>query len=197
MTAEGILSIARQELGTKESPAGSNRVKYAQWFGLNGQPWCVMFVDWVFNTAGARELLPVVTASCTVLMNAAKQKGLWVTRDYRPGDVPVFNFSGSYHTGIIESVEGDLITTIEGNTAVGNDSNGGQVMRRSRNKRQIMGAVRPHYEKEAAVAGNEVEQAMKWASDTKIIQDGNWSATPTRRQIAIMLYRFAKWLGKI
>lgn len=194
-TAKTILEIARKEVGTKESPAGSNKVKYAEWYGLNGQPWCVMFVDWCFNQAGARDLLPVVTASCTALMNAAKSKGMWVTKDYRPGDIPIYNFSGSYHTGIIESVDSSTVTAIEGNTAVGNDSNGGEVMQRVRNKSYIMGAVRPKYEKEV-VALNETDLAMKWAVDNGLINDGNWNATPTRRQIAIILYRFAKMIGK-
>lgn len=195
VTAKTILEIARNEVGTKEKPAGSNKVKYAEWYGLNGQPWCVMFVDWCFNQAGARDLLPVVTASCTALMNAAKIKGMWVTKDYQPGDIPIYNFSGSYHTGIIESVDSSTVTAIEGNTAVGNDSNGGEVMQRVRNKSYIMGAVRPKYDKEV-VTLNETDLAMKWAADNGLINDGNWNATPTRRQIAIILYRFAKMIGK-
>lgn len=37
-TAAQLLDIARAELGTKESPAGSNKVKYSTWYGLTG-PW--------------------------------------------------------------------------------------------------------------------------------------------------------------
>ena len=32
MTAEKVLAIARGELGVKESPANSNRVKYNTWY---------------------------------------------------------------------------------------------------------------------------------------------------------------------
>ena len=195
MTALKIIEIAQKEIGTKESPAGSNKVKYAKWYGMNGQPWCVMFVNWCFNEAGAYSLLPAKTASCTAMMNAAKSKGVWVTDDYQIGDIPIYNFEGSYHTGIIEAVNASTVTAIEGNTAVGNDSNGGEVMRRTRSKSNIMGAVRPKYEKEAVVL-NETDLATKWAVDNGLINDGNWNATPTRRQIAIILYRFAKLIGK-
>lgn len=194
-TAKTILDIARKEIGTKEFPSGSNKVKYAQWYGMNGQPWCVMFVDWCFNQAGARDLLPTVTASCTTMMNRAKEKGMWVTDDYQVGDIPIYNFSGSYHTGIIESVGAATVISVEGNTAIGNDSNGGEVMRRTRSKSSIMGAVRPKYDKEVTSL-NETDLATKWAVDNGLINDGNWNATPTRRQIAIILYRFAKLIGK-
>lgn len=144
--ASDVLRIAAAEIGTKESPAGSNKVKYSAWYGLTG-PWCVMFVDWVFFQAGA--VLPVKTASCTALMNAAKSVGMWVTKDYRPGDVAIYDWSGDGapdHCGILEAVGGSSVTAIEGNTGVGNDSNGGAVMRRTRTLGQIVGAVRPKYE---------------------------------------------------
>ena len=35
-TAEELLTIAVGELGTKESPAGSNKVKYAGWYQRAG-----------------------------------------------------------------------------------------------------------------------------------------------------------------
>ena len=45
MTAETILNIARGELGVRESPAGSNRVKYNRaYYGRevsgSSYPWC-------------------------------------------------------------------------------------------------------------------------------------------------------------
>ena len=72
-TANEILAVARKELGVKESPAGSNRTKYGAWYGLDGQPWCMMFVQWVFDQAGVE--LPVKTASCGTFMRAAQASG--------------------------------------------------------------------------------------------------------------------------
>lgn len=150
-TAERILSIARAELGYTETPAGSNRTKYGKWFGLDGQPWCMMFVQWVFYQAGAVDLLPALTASCGALMRTGKEAGCWVTGGYQPGDVVIYDFPGGAatdHTGIVERVTPTSVVAIEGNTGAGNDANGGQVQRRTRPLSQVVGAVRPHYDTE-------------------------------------------------
>ena len=152
MTAEKVLAVARGELGNTESPAGSNRTKYGKWFGLDGNPWCMMFVMWCFSQAGALGLLPKRTASCGDLMRAAKAAGCWVTEDYRPGDVVIYDFPGGAatdHTGIIESVTASGVVAIEGNTSqAGSQSNGGQVCRKSRKYNLIVGAVRPRFEED-------------------------------------------------
>ena len=152
MTAEKVLAIARKELGSTESPAGSNRTKYGKWFGLDGQPWCMMFLMWVFHMAGALDLLPARTASCGALMRAAKAAGCWVTSGLRPGDVVIYDFPGGAaadHCGIVERVTAGGVAAIEGNTSqAGSQSNGGQVCRKTRPNSQIVGAVRPKYEED-------------------------------------------------
>lgn len=148
-TAERILQIARSELGYTETPAGSNRTKFGKWFGLDGQPWCMMFVQWVFARAGAMDLLPALTASCGALMRAGKAAGCWVTDGYKPGDVVIYDFPGGAstdHCGIVYAVSANYVTAIEGNTGAGNDANGGQVQRRTRPLSQVVGAVRPAYD---------------------------------------------------
>ncbi len=199
-TAQALLEIARGELGTKESPAGSNRVKYATWYGLPGQPWCVMFVMWVFAQAGAA--LPTRTASCTLLMNAAKKAGSWVTSGYLPGDVVIYDWGANGvpdHCGIVESASGSAVTAIEGNTAVGNDSDGGEVMRRERQTRQILGAVRPRYEEERTVDNTPSDahrEGVAWAVENGILLgsggDLMLSQPVTREQLCTMLYRLAQ-----
>ena len=199
-TAQALLEIARGELGTKESPAGSNRVKYATWYGLPGQPWCVMFVMWVFAQAGAA--LPTRTASCTLLMNAAKKAGTWVTSGYLPGDVVIYDWGANGvpdHCGIVESASGSAVTAIEGNTAVGNDSDGGEVMRRERQTRQILGAVRPRYEEERTVDNTPSDahrEGVAWAVENGILLgsggDLMLSQPVTREQLCTMLYRLAQ-----
>ena len=149
-TAKEILAVARVELGYKESPAGSNRTKYGAWFGLNGHPWCMMFIQWVFAQAGVE--LPVKTASCSALMSYAQAHGQWVTSGYRAGDIVIIDIPGNKvktdHCGIVVTPLTTGVRTIEGNTGVGNDSNGGEVMERTRPANWIVGAYRPIYDEE-------------------------------------------------
>ena len=148
-TANEILAVARKELGVKESPAGSNRTKYGTWYGLDGQPWCMMFIQWVFAQAGVE--LPVKTASCGTFMRAAQAAGRWVTSNYQPGDVVIYDFPGggvTDHCGIVVTPLTTGVRTIEGNTGTGNDANGGEVMERTRPANWIVGAYRPIYDEE-------------------------------------------------
>lgn len=211
MTAEKVLAIARRELGTKESPANSNRVKYNTWYygrevSGSAYPWCMAFVQWVFVQAGVP--LPLKTASCGVLMTAAKEYGQWVTKDYRPGDVVIYDFPGGAdtdHTGIIESVTASGVVAIEGNTSqAGSQSNGGQVCRKTRPYSQIVGAVRPKFEEEKKldnVPSKAHKEGVEWAIKNGIIAGdaaGNLKLTEpvTRQQMCTMLHRTAKKLGK-
>lgn len=160
-TASHVLEIAEKEVGYKESPAGSNKTKYGKWYGLDGYAWCVMFVQWVFAQAGVS--LPARTASCTVLRNYAKQAGQWVTSGYQPGDVVIYDWGGDGvpdHCGIVQSAGTSTLTAIEGNTAVGNDSNGGEVMVRERKLSQVMGAVRPDYAPETTKTEDQEDKDM-------------------------------------
>ena len=154
MTAEKILEIARLQLGIKENPPNSNRVKfntayYGQEVSGSAYPWCCAFVWWVFREAGAASLFygGKKTASCSALLSF--HKGQAVRGDYQPGDIIFFNFNGRKnpaHVGICESWDGQYITTIDGNTAPTNEANGGAVMRRRRAKKYIVGAYRPDYQ---------------------------------------------------
>ena len=156
MTAEKILEIARLQLGIKENPPNSNRVKfntayYGQEVFGSAYPWCCAFVWWVFREAGASELFygGKKTASCSTLLGFHKAQA--VRENYLPGDIIFFNFDGkknTQHVGICEGWDGRYITTIDGNTAPTNEANGGAVMRRRRPKKYIVGAYRPAYEED-------------------------------------------------
>ena len=213
MTAEKILDTARAQLGIREEPPNSNRVKFnTAYYGREvsgaAYPWCMAFVQWVFAQAGVK--LPLRTASCGALMNAAKKAGQWVTKDYRPGDVVIYDFPGGAatdHTGIIEKVTLTGVVAIEGNTSqAGSQSNGGQVCRKTRPYSQIVGVVRPNYKQEDKRMDNTPSPAHKegveWAVKNGILTgdaagDLKLKEPVTRQQLCTMLFRFAKKTGKI
>ena len=148
MTGRDVALLAATQVGISESPPSSNNVRYNTWYygrevSGGSYPWCMVFVQWVFAQAGVA--LPQRTASCGALMRAAQKSGEWVTEDYRPGDVVIYDFPGGAatdHCGIVESVTGSGVVAIEGNTGSGSDADGGQVQRRSRAWSVIVGAVR-------------------------------------------------------
>ena len=154
-TARKIIEKAKSYIGTKESPANSNNVIFnTDYYGhpVNGSayPWCCTFVWDIFRMCGASSLFfdGNKTASCTTVLRWAQQRGLIVNQG-QPGDLILFDwdYSGDAdHIGFVEEYQGNgVYTTIEGNTAIGNDSNGGEVMRRTRNT-CIRAFVRPKYE---------------------------------------------------
>ena len=172
-TVSELLEIARRQIGVKECPPNSNNVRYNTWYygrevSGSAYPWCAVFAAWVFDQAKVK--LPIRTASCGALMRAAQSAGQWVTGDYRPGDVVIYDFPGGAktdHCGIVESVDGTYISAIEGNTSSTGDADGGAVERRARKFSQIVGAVRPSYDKEVEeVRYNTVEECPAWARET-------------------------------
>jgi hypothetical protein len=44
MTTPAWLAKAETQIGYEEQPV--NRTKYGRHYGLNGNPWCAMFVSW-------------------------------------------------------------------------------------------------------------------------------------------------------
>lgn len=138
------LQKAISQLGVKESPPDSNQVKYTSWYGMVG-PWCAMFCTWCFETSGNSPAfvkgsryayVPYVVGDARDARN-----GLKTTDDPIPGDLVCYDWerNGEYdHIGIFEKwvMGASDFQAIEGNTSTSNNSNGGEVMRRSRNASQ-------------------------------------------------------------
>jgi hypothetical protein len=130
-TLNDVLDRARSQLGVSESPPGSDRTPYGEWYGIVG-PWCAMFVSWCFYFEG----LPLADRGgkgfAYTPSGAAwfQRRGKWTQRP-APGHVVFFNWPDDgvnriSHVGIVESVRADgTVVTIEGNTS-------NRVMRRNR-----------------------------------------------------------------
>ena len=151
-TVRQLLDVAESQVGITEYPPNSNNVIYNTAFyghevSGSAYPWCCAFVWWCFSQF--EPCLVKKTASCQELAQWFKDNGKWGSTPH-PGDVVFFKFNTNNrwtnHVGIVKEVfdGGVKIIDIEGNTSVGNDSNGGAVMERTRNS-NIVGYGHPAY----------------------------------------------------
>lgn len=127
---ETIIRIAKGlcDLGVQEH-GGNNRgvvieamLKHAG--GRPGQPWCMAFVDFVYEWACEKcavqpQLDPGL--SCSALVHQAKKKGLLLDdpRQAKPGDLLVLKGgpTGYKHVGIVKCVQDNKFSLIEGNSS--------------------------------------------------------------------------------
>ena len=115
-SASEIVRIAQEEVGTREPEA---------WSRYGPDPWCALFVSWVWRKAG----IDVPTTAFTGALHAwaAGGGGEALPADARPqpGDAVLYGTgpsspATSVHVGLVERVfPNGQITTIEGNTAGG------------------------------------------------------------------------------
>ncbi|GAA4868064.1 CHAP domain-containing protein [Saccharopolyspora cebuensis] len=123
-TAEEILDNARQHLGFQEGPNNQNK------WGPTGQPWCSYFATSMWREAGVD--IDKLGFTGDVYKWGQEQGTAYgqgdIAEQAKPGDALLFGTGPSYgnstHIGIVEKVEGNTITTIEGNS-------GDQVRRRT------------------------------------------------------------------
>lgn len=148
---EDILSLATSQIGYKANPDNTNKYNLEYYGKESGQPWCVVFIWWLFKHT---DLAPLFfggnkTASCGTLYDYYKKNGQTIpTNDLRPGDLIFFEFNGvaHCHIGVCESFDKDFVITIDGNTSqAASQSNGGEVLRRKRGRSLIWGVARPQY----------------------------------------------------
>ena len=158
-TVQDIIKTALDEVGVTEYPPNSNNVKYNTAFydhDVSGSsyPWCCAFIWWVF--AQHDPCLVKKTASCQDLGNWFNAQGRWHSNP-EIGDVVFFHFSTNdrwtNHVGIMKDINGNMIETIEGNTSISSDDNGGAVMVRQRTS-NIVGYGRPDYSEKAVYEPN-------------------------------------------
>ena len=213
MSLSKVIEVARGELGQTEDPAGSNLTKYGFWYGVNGVPWCVIFIAWVFEQSGERMAFfgGGKTASCSILLRWYREQGLTVDKlNVQAGDIVILNFSGTVepqHCGLVTHVErsgGSIlyIRTIEGNTVRGSDSsqdNGGMVCEKVRYPRQVVGVCRPQYQPEPEVVVPDYKG--RWSEEywekgialgiVKESKDGKYRPTDaaTREEVLAMIVR--------
>jgi hypothetical protein len=219
MSLSKVIEIARLELGVTENPPGSNRVKYWDKYDpkMQGQPWCVAFLWWVFQEAGERMAFfgGGKTASCSMLLRWYKEQGLTVpVEDVQVGDIVLLNFHGGKdpeHCGLVTEVNRWAVTrelmqiqTIEGNTSVnGSQDNGGMVAEKTRYPGNLVAVCRPTYTPDPQpvddVSGHWFTPSVEWAREKGLIKnypDGSFKPNQpiTRAEACVMLERFYQLL---
>lgn len=213
MSLERVIELARADLGYTESPPNSNNTKYGAAYGLQGQPWCVIFLWWLFREAGESAAFfgGAKTASCGTLLRWYREQGQTVpVREVQPGDIVILNFHGTRdteHCGLVVDVTRAITTvasvaTIEGNTgSSGSQDNGGIVCEKVRFPRQIVAVCRPQYQSEPAtvddITGHWAEEAIRWCMETGIMQgyeDGTFQPDKpvTRAELATVMRRLVE-----
>lgn len=90
------------------------------------------------------------TASCQDMLAWFEQNGQVVSSP-RPGDIVFYKYSTNNrrtnHVGLVYTVRSnDSFSTIEGNTSVNSNDNGGKVMLRDRTRKNVVAFARPKYQ---------------------------------------------------
>lgn len=119
--ARDILKAARKEIGTRESPPGSNNNPYGP-----TAAWCSSFATAMWRKAGVD--IPIYPFTGDVFHWGERNGHAYHDlSNVRAGDVLLFgtgpqNTSTSTHIGIVEKVENGKVTLIEGNSGPNTDS---------------------------------------------------------------------------
>lgn len=126
-TAARLIEVAQKELGVSGRPN-----KYTYEYGSIGgysYPWCATFVWWCTKQAGIYpNTISQKTAAVVVYKEYFTQKGQYKVPsqhggNYTPkmGDLIIFDWGGNAggggHIGIVKSVSGGMVYTIEGNSS--------------------------------------------------------------------------------
>lgn len=144
------LAEALRHVGVKESPPGSNRTMFGRWFGVDGVPWCAIFASYCFDVgagvvlcrgwhgAGVRSRGVAYVPTLAAWLRAT---GRWHAGPLRPGDLAVYDWDGGVpdHVGIVICPTARGFESVEGNTGIGRDADGGEVMRRERTYASVLG----------------------------------------------------------
>ena len=160
MPAKDVIRVAMGEVSNTEFPPGSNKVQYWDEYdkSMQGQPWCVCGLWWVFKHAGESSAFfgGAKTASCTTLYRWFREQGQTVPKEQaQAGDIVMLNFHGTNaceHCGlVVDKGKGNWVQTVEFNTSPGmegSQDNGGCVALKIRTMAQIVGVCRPQYKEE-------------------------------------------------
>jgi hypothetical protein len=144
-----VIAIAQKEVGNEEIPRGSNWgvnvQKYLASVGINfPASWCMAFVYWCFDEAYKSQNMqnPLVKTGGVMHAWEVTATGHRASPP-QPGDIFIMDFGqGLGHTGIVVSVDGPNLHTIEGNTNDTGSREGFEVCQKVRHISGMKGFLR-------------------------------------------------------
>jgi len=151
-TAEAMVQAMEALIGAHETN-GNNTNFITQWYGMNGQPWCNMAVTYAAYHSGNQNTVCFGNKYAYTVAHAQRFKDAGARHPMtngvansgiRRGDVVFFDWAGGTsigsidHVGLVTSVQGSTVWTIEGNF-------NNRCDRWARNASVIAGYGRPKY----------------------------------------------------
>jgi len=127
--------------------------------------WCATFVSAIAIMANLADIFPI-ECGCGEMVQIARSAAManWQSKNYtpKPGDVIMFDWNGdgwADHTGFVEIVGENYITTIEGNAT------GGVCGRRTTviGDKSILGFIAPDYASKAVVPKPQPTDVLQYA----------------------------------
>ncbi len=195
-SASDVLRVAAGEIGYYAPSDPEPGSKYGRWLAAKWNQswlagpstsiwWCMLFVSWVFDKAGASfGSLPSYNTDVTVSNVRAGKGGTLLSnvRNAQPGDIVIFdwnfNTAATDHVGIVEKNYGGYIQTIEGNTSGtdwGSQSAGNGVHRRTRAWNCVRYVIRPPFD------GGSGATVNNYSGNETLDVDGWWGYATTKK----------------
>ena len=142
------LQIAITQIEKAEIPKGSNWGEHVQKYLISvgitfPASWCMAFVYWCCKQSNPNTPL-IKTGGVLAQWNQIPAK--YKVKTPLPGDIFIMDFGGGKgHTGFVESVSGDVIQTIEGNSNDEGSREGYEVCRKPGGRKisSMKGFIRP------------------------------------------------------
>lgn len=177
-SSSGGASGATKMIETAESYLGQHGDHFFSVFGVTCD-WCAMFISTCGVESGNEEVIPYST-SCNAQIKWFKEQKRWLgkTKDIQPGDIIYFDWNLPNpesdpdwpdrpvdHVGLVYKVEGNTVTTIEGNSGSTGDYTTSYVKENTYDLDYVCieGFARPDYPTTAAQQGR-IEMSSELAS---------------------------------
>lgn len=188
VTANDVISLARKYLGRNEYDGShreiidtynSHRPLAINYTVSYSDAWCDTFISFLFIKLNATELIGGTECGVERHIELFKQAGIWEEDGSivpKPGYLITYNWDQNYqpnngyadHIGLVESVNGNMVTLIEGNVSDSVDRRTVTV-----GDGNIRGYAKPKYASESSSAKPEVSNYSLLEIAEQVI-DGKW-----------------------